>query len=559
MTEPIHAAPVLLAECAPQPLLQLAEDGHLLYANPACQALLESLSLPDGPPALLPEHWDSCLQTVRRQPQGVADFDYMRFGRSFHCTLQYLPGQHLYQVYLTLRPANGNSLPAFYDSLTGLPSRAMLEANAEEAARHAGAGDRQPPQQAGLFLVSLDRFQETAATLGADIGDQLIRLVGERLRRVTQRYAPGCVEAYRFETSTFALLVADFACLHAAGRLRQAIEAEMRSPLSLASRELYITITAGISFAPMDAANGRDLIAHAETAMNRAKASGNRFQPYTQAFSDADQEWLFLDNGLHQALPNQELVQYYQPQVNTRSGEIIGVEALMRWCHPERGIISPETFIPIAEENGLIREIGEWSLRTACQQFVTWQRQGLQLEVIAVNVSAVQFADAEFYTQVCRVLKETGMPAAHLEVEITESLAMQQPQRTADTLQKLKALGIKVSIDDFGTGYSSLSYLSSFPIDALKVDQSFVRKLLHDKQDAIIARAVIELAHRLHMTVIVEGVETREQQQELHLHTGDEIQGYMFSRPVSAREMTELLRKKVLEADSRTAASPSSS
>lgn len=558
MTEPIHAAPVLLAECAPQPLLQLAEDGHLLYANRACQALLESLSLQDGPPALLPEHWNSCLQAVRQHPQQLADFDYTRFGRSFHCTLQYLPDPHLYQVYLTLRPANGTQLPAFYDTLTGLPSRAMLEANAEEAARHAGAGDQRAPQQAALFLVSLDRFQETAATLGADIGDQLITAVGERLRRVTQRYAPGCVEAYRFETSTFALLVADFTCLHSAGRLRQAIETEMQQPFSLANRELYITITAGISFVPMDAKTGRDLIAHAEAAMNRAKASGNRFQPYNQAFSDADQEWLFLDNALHQALSNQELVQYYQPQVNTRSGEIIGVEALMRWYHPERGIISPETFIPIAEENGLIREIGEWSLHTACEQFVTWQQQGLQLDVIAVNVSAVQFADPEFYAQVCRVLKETGMPTAHLEVEITESLAMQQPQRTAETLKKLKALGIKVSIDDFGTGYSSLSYLTTFPIDALKVDQSFVRKLLHDKQDAIIAHAVIELAHRLHMTVIVEGVETREQQQELHLHTKDEIQGYMFSRPVSANEMTELLRKKVLEAGVHAVTSPSS-
>jgi EAL domain-containing protein (putative c-di-GMP-specific phosphodiesterase class I)/FixJ family two-component response regulator len=309
--------------------------------------------------------------------------------------------------------------------------------------------------------------------------------------------------------------------------------------------ELYVTCSIGIALFPKDGEDTQTLLKNADTALYRAKDLGrNNCQFYAAEMNVKALERLMLENSLRHALDRDEFRLHYQPRVDLRTGEITGMEALVRWQHPELGLIPPARFIPVAEESGLIVPLGEWVLREACAQNKAWQRSGLRTVIVAVNLSARQFREQDLVAVVTRILKETDLDPAYLELELTESLIMQNVEAVIATLTRLKAMGVRFSIDDFGTGYSSLSYLKRFPIDMLKIDQSFVRDITTDPDDAAIAKTIISMAHDLQLRVIAEGVETEEQKSFLHLRHCDEMQGFFFSRPVPSEEFEVMLRER---------------
>ena len=320
----------------------------------------------------------------------------------------------------------------------------------------------------------------------------------------------------------------------------------LAEPFYLEGQEVFITPSIGIALYPMDADNKDDLIQHADTAMSHAKAQGgNNFHFYSADMNVTASQRLTMETQLRRALERDEFVLHYQPQVCLRSGRIIGMEALIRWQHPERGLVAPGEFIPLLEETGLIVSVGEWVLRTACAQNSAWLAAGLPPLRVAVNLSARQFRQSGLAAVVNQALQDAGLAPEHLELEITESIMIQDLQTTITTLHQLHALGIQISIDDFGTGYSSLSYLKRLPISKIKIDQSFVRDICTDPDDGAIAHAVISLGHSLKMQVIAEGVETLEQLEHLRAQGCDEIQGYYFSRPLPAEAFAQLVRDDV--------------
>jgi EAL domain-containing protein (putative c-di-GMP-specific phosphodiesterase class I) len=313
----------------------------------------------------------------------------------------------------------------------------------------------------------------------------------------------------------------------------------------LGSKEFFVTCSIGVAVFPTDGAPADSLIEHADIAMYRAKKLGrNNFQFYTPAMNEDAMERVRIESALRNALERDEFVLHYQPQVDLASGEIVGMEALIRWQHPEMGMVAPNRFIGVAEETGLIVQIGAWVMRAACQQNQAWQQAGLGKLRVAVNLSARQFGAANLIADIRAVLAETALPPACLEIELTESLFMSDVTLAVELLHGMKALGVNLSIDDFGTGYSSLSYLSRFPIDVLKIDRSFVAEITRDSNDAAIVASIIALAHNLKLAVIAEGVETEEQLDYLRRHGCDEMQGYYFSRPLPAGEFEQLLRQQ---------------
>ena len=316
-------------------------------------------------------------------------------------------------------------------------------------------------------------------------------------------------------------------------------------PFQFDEHELGVTPSLGISIFPQDGLDFETLLKHADTAMYRAKDAGrNAYQFFTREMNAAALERLVLENSLRQGLERGEFILYYQPQINVTSGRIVGAEALVRWRHPKIGLVPPGKFIPAAEISGLIVSIGDWVLRESCRQNRAWQDAGLPSISIAVNISSLQFRGGQLEANVRSALDDTGMSAECLELELTEGILMGGANETVETLKRLSEMGVKLAIDDFGTGYSSLSYLKRFPIDKLKIDQSFVRDIVSDLDDLAIANAVISMGHSLRMSVIAEGVEHAEQLEILKNEGCDEVQGYHFSVPLPANEFAELLRQQ---------------
>lgn len=329
-------------------------------------------------------------------------------------------------------------------------------------------------------------------------------------------------------------------------KLAQQILEVLRPPFTYNGQELYVTTSIGISLYPYDGADADTLLKNADTALNRAKEQGrNNYQLYTPAMNARAFERLALENSLRKALEREQFLLHYQAQLDLQTGSIPAMESLVRWQHPDLGLVYPSEFIPLAEETGLIVPLGEWVLRTACAQSKAWQKAGLPAMAVGVNLSARQFQHHDLVDSVGRVLKETELDPQDLELEITESIAMQNADFTIVILRDLKEMGVQVSLDDFGTGYSSLSYLKKFPIDTLKIDQSFVRDLSVDANDAAIANAVIVLAHSLKLKVVAEGVESKEQEEFLRSHGCDRIQGHLFSNPLSAEDFESMVRQKI--------------
>ena len=426
---------------------------------------------------------------------------------------------------------------AMHDPLTGLPNRALLMDRIEQSIKLA----RQREQTLTLLFLDLDRFKIINDSLGHSAGDELLRAVTRRLSRVmglggTLGRLGGDELIFLLTEPMSANAFADFTD----NLLRVVAE-----PVLIAEREVSVTCSVGYCVYPRDGADATTLVKHADAAMYGAKKDGgNRIWQYTPALSSHAGERLELETQLKQALQRNEFLLHYQPQVEIASGRIVGVEALIRWQHPVRGLLPPTQFIPLAEESGLIEPIGEWVLRTACAQAAEWRNNGMPALRMGINVSARQFNNPALDSIVAQVLADCGLPPEQLELEITESLSMKDPEESIRILATFNALGIGVATDDFGTGYSNLVYLRRFPVQRIKLDRSFVSELGSASNSHAIVEAIVAMAHKLDLQVIAEGVETAEQRDQLLRYGCDELQGYWFSRPVDAATCARLLQNE---------------
>ena len=424
---------------------------------------------------------------------------------------------------------------AYYDALTGLPNRILLQDRLAQALARAS---RHQDKVALLFL-DLDRFKVINDSLGHSIGDLLLKEVAERLKRQTREQDT----VSRLGGDEFVVVLSGEKQIADPAVTAERIRNAMTSEFLIQGHSLNVSCSLGISIFPDDGRDGEILIKHADAAMYCAKENGrNNFQFFTQNMNANIVQRLTLENSMRLALQRKEFFLMYQPQLDITTGEISGVEALIRWQHPKLGLVAPNEFIPIAENSGLIIPIGEWVLHTACDQARKWQEEGLPAVPVAVNVSAMQFRHQGFLEFFSRVLHGTGLPAQYVELELTESLILSNADVMLSRLKELKEMGVRLAIDDFGTGYSSFSYLRHFRVHKLKIDRSFVKDVCSDSDDAAITAAIISVAKSLNLRVIAEGVESEEQVAFLRAHHCDEIQGYYFSKPLLPNEFAQKVR-----------------
>jgi diguanylate cyclase (GGDEF)-like protein len=436
----------------------------------------------------------------------------------------------------------------YYDTITQLPNRALFEDRLTQAVGIAKATN----QSLGVLFISLDQFKKVNDSLGHGPGDTLLREFAERLKSCIGKSDT----VARFGNDEFALLRTGIDGTTDVIETIASLYQVLKFSFDLPGHELVATASVGVSLFPMDGEDPQTLLKNAGAALYKAKRSGGaNYQFFTADMHELATKRLALESNLRRAIQNEELLVHYQPRVAVDSLAITGVEALVRWQHPTLGLISPSEFIPLAEDTGLIVPIGEWVLRTACLQGRRWRDQGFAPVPIAVNISARQFHDQDLAQTVIGIVEETGLSPRYLELELTESSIMQDAEFAARMLSRLKHMGISISIDDFGTGFSSLASLKRLPIDALKIDQSFVREAPSDPDDTALVMAIITLGHNLRLKVIAEGVETEEQLKFLQLLRCDEIQGNFFSKPLSAEKFMALFdpRAALISGDTRTA------
>lgn len=391
------------------------------------------------------------------------------------------------------------------------------------------------------MFLDLDHFKEINDTLGHACGDELLISVSIRLKNCVREVDT----IARLGGDEFTIIFDSIQHSENAGMIAEKILDALSDPFILSGNKIFISTSIGITLYPEDATEAEDLIKHADAAMYKTKEKGrNNFQYYTDNLNTEAVKTMELKNDLRNAIIQNELSLYYQPKVNMVNNEIVGAEALLRWQHPKLGMVSPAEFIPIAEQSGLIHEIGSWVIKEAIIQNHKWRESHLKPICMAINLSAKQFQKREFVDLIDRELNNADMTVSSLELEITESLLMKEDQQEQDILKELNDKGYKIAIDDFGTGYSSLSYLKRFTIDTLKIDRSFIRDIPSDQDDAEIVKAIVAMAHALRLTVIAEGVENEDQLAFLRQLNCDEIQGYLFSKPVPAEEFERLLRQE---------------
>lgn len=491
-----------------------------------------------SPAALLPPDLPTRLDELRENRGERLRWEYPVGARIIGINIHRLEDSGAFHVYLadvTERKQAEAQLEfqAFHDVLTRLPNRRRFEDRLGAALTGGGTG--------AVLLLGVDRFQTVVDTLGHAFADRLLLNIAGRLTPLAGEDQAACC-IHRFDGDLFAALLPQTASADDATAFAARVARAMALPFVIEGREMYFSFSVGIACFPEDAANVGDLLRDADTALQSAKRAGGRVAVrYAGAMSARSLERLEVEHELRRVVERGELELHYQPQLEIDGGRIIGVEALVRWRHPVKGMISPADFIPLAEETGAIGEIGAWVLATACAQNRQWQDAGLPPMVMAVNISPRQFADPGLPSIVLQALRASGLAPQWLELEVTEGAAMHDVDTAIAALHAFKAIGVRLSIDDFGTGYSSLSYLKRFPIDKLKVDQSFVRNMSEDRSDAAIARSVIVLGHSLGLTVIAEGVETEDHRRLLGEYGCDEYQGYLFSRPKPAAELRAVL------------------
>lgn len=416
---------------------------------------------------------------------------------------------------------------AYYDDLTGLPNRRQFLKRLSEIAR-TEKGKRR--KAVSVFSIDIDRFKLINDSLGYDYGDVVLLQVAKRLARAV---GPDDMVA-RMEGDEFALVFPGMGTEREAQEAAEHIRSAFSTPFDLQQYQIRVTVSIGIAIGRGQEFKAADLLRMADIALSRAKERGrDNFQLYQSSMSVRPIERLTMEHDLRRALDERQFELHYQPQVDTERGEIVCLEALIRWKHPEKGMIPPGKFIPIAEENGMIVEIGDWVIREACRQAKQWQAAGLPPMAVSVNISTRQFQQNDFADKIRSILQETGLDARYLELEITESVMMDF-DNASDTLEKMRKLGVSISIDDFGTGYSSLGYLKKLPIYKVKIDRSFIRDLLEDPSDAAIVAGIVSMAEHLNLSVIAEGVETEEQMRNLRKLNCRAIQGYWISEPLAA-------------------------
>jgi diguanylate cyclase (GGDEF)-like protein len=436
-------------------------------------------------------------------------------------------------------------LLAYYDALTGLPNRRFFLQQLEQALVYANRNDR---MLAVLFL-DLDRFKLVNDTMGHGVGDQLLQDVAERLLRCVRRSdclaraeedgPPSLVS--RLGGDEFTIMLSDIDHFQDVAKVSQRILEAVSLPYSLEGQEVFVSTSIGISLYPFDARTANDLVKNADGAMYQAKEHGrNGYQIYDESMNAKALERIVLESQLHKALKDDEFVVYYQPQVSSRTRQIVGIEALVRWQSRELGLVEPERFLPLAEEIGLVIPIDRWVMTHACRQYRIWLDAGMPPVTLALNISGQHFLRNDLLEMLTGILAETGVEARLLELELTEGVLMEHTEKTVNTLLALKQMGVRLAIDDFGTGFSSLSYLKRFPLDVLKIDRSFISDITTDPDDAAITLATIEMAHTLKLQVIAEGVETQEQLDFLVKNGCDLYQGHLFSYPVAPEEIPKL-------------------
>ena len=428
---------------------------------------------------------------------------------------------------------------AYYDRLTDLPNRTLFVDRYEKAIASSSGSDK----IVGVMLISLDRFKNINDTLGHAAGDQLLKDVAARL----QSCVGGNDTLARFEGPEFAVLLIDSRAPAAIEKVSVTILDSLKKSFSVSRQEVYVTVSIGISLFPHNGDTATAILQNAGAARHRAKRlGGNNHQFYAADMNALARNRLALETSLRQAIDNDEFVTFYQPVVNLASGKVVGLEALVRWQHPRLGLLPPAAFLELAEHTGLILDISRSIMRSACLQTRQWQLEGLSDLRLAVNVSARQFRQKDFIDRLRRILNDTSFSPASLELELTETSIMDNPESAAEILAEIRRLGIKVAIDDFGTGYSSLSYLKKFPIDTLKVDRSFVNGAAINRDDASLVTAIIRLAHDLRLKVVAEGIETENELAFLRELRCDEGQGYFFSKPQPPDILSRSLFKAVL-------------
>lgn len=423
---------------------------------------------------------------------------------------------------------------SFHDPLTGLANRSLFYDRMHKSVSRA----KRSKSSIAILLIDFDRFKNINDSLGHDAGDAFLKLVAQRLQddlRDTDTVA-------RLGGDEFVVVLENIVQSEVVENIAQKLLYLLAEPVNIQGYEIAATASIGISVFPNDGDSIDQLLKHADAAMYRAKAAGkNRFQFFTKAMGDSAVNYLLLENDLRRAIEQQELTLYYQPQLDLSNSRIVGVEALVRWVHRDRGVVSPAHFIPLAEETGLIIPLGEWVLRHACQRFQHWLSNGLNFGKIGVNLSTRQFREAHFEKLVTRALDESKLAPEYLELEITESSAMENAAQSIDMLNCLSNMGLSLAIDDFGTGYSSLSYLRKFPIQKLKIDRSFIKDIDSNIQDAAIAKSIVDLAHNMSLQVIAEGVERLSQARWLIDRGCDQAQGFYYSKPLSEEHLMAMV------------------
>lgn len=531
----------MFVEKNPNPVLRLTQGGDVLYANPGALKMVSDLELGEVVvEEVLPEDIAERLQALLADGRTADRFEYVRHGHNIECTIRYLSEHAIFHCYLadvTERKTAEAGLrkQAFHDSLTGLPNRRYLREEIEGLSES---------ENVALVLLNFDRIHRLLSNVGPEMVDRLLQEVSDRLAEIFPPLASH-PQLFRFEGDTFVMLVPTEAREERAAQAAQKAMETVRAPFYVNGREIFLSASVGVSVFPRDGKLAPELVHNAGMALHAVKQTGGgAYQIYSPDMSTHATERMAMEADLREALKRDEFFLHFQPQLDLAGCNVVAGEALLRWNRAGHGLVSPGQFIPVAEEAGLISALGDWVLEKSCRCAVEWQKRDFPPVRVAVNISARQFQSPELVGRIREILAETGLKPHLLELEITESSTMEDVDRTVLVLEQLKGLGVTLAIDDFGTGFSSMSYLSRFPVDRLKIDQSFVRGLVgRDERATAIASAVITLGHTLNLKVIGEGVEMEAQLIKLRDLGCDEIQGFLFSRPVPEKEFVRFVEE----------------